>query len=169
MPFAYYNRRSRCWKTSEATSLWDLTLSSVTLPIWGGMRDGVLYELPTPEPLTTERAYSSLPTPTAQTAKHGSTPDTTAHGFGSNLWDLPHLLPTPTVTDMGGSYTPEEWQAWKDKMKKRHGNSNGHGESLTQAAWQASENISEPSSGGSPLSGDEPPLPLWETEKDDLN
>lgn len=40
-----------------------------------------------------------LPTPTSQAAKHGSTPDTTAKGYGSNLWDLPHLLPTPKASD----------------------------------------------------------------------
>jgi len=56
-----------------------------------------------------QEALRLLPTPTAQAAKHGSTPDVTAHGFGSNLWDLPtligasltqesiSLLPTPTV------------------------------------------------------------------------
>jgi hypothetical protein len=33
-----------------------------------------------------------LPTPTAQAAKHGETPDTTAQGFGSNLWDIPTLI-----------------------------------------------------------------------------
>ena len=44
-----------------------------------------------------------LPTPTAQAAKHGSTPDVTANGYGSNLWDLPTLLPTPSAADgMGG-------------------------------------------------------------------
>ena len=40
-----------------------------------------------------------LPTPTAQAAKHGSTPDIHANGFGSNLWDIPHLLPTPQALD----------------------------------------------------------------------
>jgi DNA (cytosine-5)-methyltransferase 1 len=44
-----------------------------------------------------------LPTPTAQAAKHGPTPDIHANGFGSNLWDLPHLLPTPTVNDSHNS------------------------------------------------------------------
>jgi hypothetical protein len=41
-----------------------------------------------------QEALKLLPTPTAQAAKHGTTPDLTASGFGSNLWDLPHLLPT---------------------------------------------------------------------------
>lgn len=38
-----------------------------------------------------------LPTPTSQAAKHGSTEDVTADGHGHNLWDLPHLLPTPVA------------------------------------------------------------------------
>ena len=40
------------------------------------------------------------------------------------------LLPTPAVNDMGASYTPEEWDAWTDRMKAEHGNGNGHGKSL---------------------------------------
>jgi hypothetical protein len=47
---------------------------------------------------------------------------------------LAHLLPTPAVMDMGGNYTPEEWQAWKDKQRAVHNNGNGHGASLTQEA-----------------------------------
>ncbi len=71
-----------------------------------------------------------LPTPTSQAAKHGATPDIHANGFGSNLWDLPHLLPTPVVNDMGRGKTVEEWDSWTDEMKERHGNGNGHGPSL---------------------------------------
>jgi DNA (cytosine-5)-methyltransferase 1 len=36
--------------------------------------------------------------------------------------------------DMGSNYTPEEWQAWKDKQRAAHNNGNGHGASLTQEA-----------------------------------
>jgi hypothetical protein len=42
-------------------------------------------------------AVQLLPTPTAQAAKHGETPDEGANAFGYNLWDLPTLLPTPTA------------------------------------------------------------------------
>lgn len=51
-----------------------------------------------------------LPTPTAQAAKHGSTPDTTANGYGSNsnLWDLPTLLPTPTTQDAHNNGGPSQ-------------------------------------------------------------
>lgn len=41
------------------------------------------------------------------------------------------LLPTPTVNDMGASYTPEQWDEWTDRMKAEHGNGNGHGKSLS--------------------------------------
>ncbi len=49
-------------------------------------------------------AQRLLPTPTAQAAKHGSTPDVHANGYGSNLWDLPTLLPTLQARDHKDSY-----------------------------------------------------------------
>lgn len=49
------------------------------------------------------------------------------------LADVP-LLPTPAVNDMGKAYTPDEtpdeWDAWTERMKAAHGNGNGHGKSL---------------------------------------
>lgn len=71
-----------------------------------------------------------LPTPTAQAGKHGATPDVHANAYGKNLWDVPHLLPTPTVVDMGRGKTVEEWEAWISRMRAAHGNGNGHGRSL---------------------------------------
>jgi hypothetical protein len=44
------------------------------------------------------------------------------------------LLPTPTVVDMGSGKTPQEWEEWKQSMRERHKNGNGHGKSLTQEA-----------------------------------
>jgi hypothetical protein len=37
--------------------------------------------------------------------------------------------------DMGSNYTPEEWEAWKNKQRANHNNGNGHGASLTQEAF----------------------------------
>jgi DNA (cytosine-5)-methyltransferase 1 len=55
-------------------------------------------------------AESLMPTPTAQAAKHGSTPD---HGsntpLGANLWDLPHVLPTPTTQDGKNNAGPSQF------------------------------------------------------------
>jgi hypothetical protein len=63
MPFATWDRDSRCWKTSEVTSLWALTLSSLTLPTSGGLRSGSLYERPTSVPPIDVSGCSFLPTP----------------------------------------------------------------------------------------------------------
>lgn len=137
MPFAQYAPDSHYWKTCADTSLWDLMLSSLILPSWGYLLDGVLYELPTPELLTIERGSSSwLPTPTVQASKHLTMDD---RGPGTlddhNLQSvIGRLLPTPAVNDMGAGKDPEVWEAWTEKMKMVHGNSNGHGKSLEQEA-----------------------------------
>jgi hypothetical protein len=77
-PFASYDPESRSWRTSEATSLWALTLSSLTLPNWGCLHAGELSELPTPEPPTVGLDCSSLsailPTPTARDHKDSAFP-----------------------------------------------------------------------------------------------
>lgn len=41
------------------------------------------------------------------------------------------LLPTPAVNDMGRGKTVEDWDAWTDAMRARHGNGNGRGKSLS--------------------------------------
>lgn len=74
-----------------------------------------------------------LPTPAANLATSG--PDYARAGRdgsgGNDLITAISLLPTPTVNDMGASYTPDEWDAWTAKMKAAHGNGNGHGKSLS--------------------------------------
>lgn len=111
---AQYDPSERCWKTSEATSLWALTLSSLTLPTWGGLRDGELYEHPTPERLTTEPGYSFLPTPRATKAM-GDPMDVNYNmlverGYMKHrLEETISLLPTPTASRMEKNETPEDW------------------------------------------------------------
>lgn len=43
------------------------------------------------------------------------------------------LLPTPTVVDMGWGHSPESWETWRETQRLKHGNGNGHGQSLYQA------------------------------------
>jgi hypothetical protein len=61
-----YDLATSSWRTCEATSLWDLEMSSPTFPEWGMTHGGELYELPTPERPTVAPASSSLPTPNAR-------------------------------------------------------------------------------------------------------
>ncbi len=197
-PLMRYDQDTQSWRTSLDTSLWDLPMSSPTLPASGSMRNGELFErpmlarptnatdsssLPTPRAqarqdiymredyhFNLEEALATLPTPMTDSGRqsgecrdfggdllHGVTCEDckvvtlpTPHaGLGERGRDgvilnpkgqqdlqhtLAHLMPTPTVMDMGNNKTPEEWAAWKDEQRAKHNNGNGHGESLTQAA-----------------------------------
>lgn len=137
-PFAKWDPDSQCWKTSEATSLWALTLSSLTLPAWGGLHDGELCEHPTPELATNGPDYSSLPTPTrADYRSVNSNPGARNEGSGvmpASEHSLPAkiaaLLPTPAVNDMGEGKTLEWWDDWAPRQKSSDGRPAPHGRSL---------------------------------------
>jgi len=146
LPSMRYDLASSSWRTCEATSLWDLEMSSPTFPEWGMTRGGELFPLVRPEPPTGELASSLLPTPISRDVKEqtlgwtwqrdGVTQeDTLPRALTALLPDqIAALLPTPTVMDMGANYTPEEWDAWKARQRAAHQNGNGHGASLTQEA-----------------------------------
>jgi hypothetical protein len=111
-PFARWDHDSQSWRTSEATCLWDLTLSSLTLPQWGGLHDGELCEHPTPERLTSGPDYSSLPTPNAADGKRNNL--THQRGEGNpTLLGAVHYLPTPTKGDGegGGKRAGVTWES----------------------------------------------------------
>lgn len=139
-PLARYDLDTRSWRTCSDTSLWDLPMSSLTLPQWGMTRGGVLFERPTPALPTpgSECSSSLLKTPVASERTHGRPARFHSRNKPEGRFDLSDqvaaLLPTPTVMDMGANYTPEEWAAWKDKQRAVHKNGNGHGASLTQEA-----------------------------------
>jgi hypothetical protein len=111
--FAYYDRKSSSWKTSQLTFDSDSTEFSGILPKWGSLQDGVLSTRPTWEPPTSARDSSLLPTPAAQE------PGGTAENFlrrknrdGHNrtvpthLAHIVKLLPTPSASDDTGGEGP---------------------------------------------------------------
>lgn len=66
-PFAQWSPSLRTWTD---TGLLGLTLCLGTLPTWGCLRDGELFELPTPEPPTVASESSSLlPSPISRDVK----------------------------------------------------------------------------------------------------
>ena len=99
-PLGKWDHDSRSWKTSEATSLWALTLSSLTLPTWGGLHDGELFELPTPALATSEPDCSSLPTPVADNSRGLPQPGT---AYSSLPNAVVTLLNTPRARLEGNS------------------------------------------------------------------
>ena len=105
-PLAQYDPEQRCWKTCEATSLWALTLSSLTLPTWGGLHAGELCEHQTPARLTREPGYSSLPTPVADNSRGLLTT-----GDYQSLSNEVITLPTPRAIAIDRLYLREDNQS----------------------------------------------------------
>lgn len=73
------------------------------------------------EPAGRDRTSAILPTPTSDLMLPSA---------------VAKLLPTPAVNDMGAGKTPEDWDAWTERMKAEHGNGNGHGASLSIEAMR---------------------------------
>jgi len=67
-------------------------------------------------------------------------------------------LPTPVVNDMGAGKTVEKWDSWTAEMKAKHGNSNGHGPSLSIEVARL-EFMAKPSPDGSESSDGQHPHP----------
>lgn len=100
-PFAFYDPDSSCLRTSQATFLLDSMKSSVTLPRWGLMRSGALYERPTLVRPTDANGSSLLPTPQRADGMGGVSPN--RERSPHDLKNIGYcLLPTPAVNDMGG-------------------------------------------------------------------
>ena len=64
-----FDRATSSWRTSAPLLFEDFAESSETLPPWGWMQNGSLYELPTPARPIAENGSSLLPTPTASDAR----------------------------------------------------------------------------------------------------
>jgi hypothetical protein len=173
-PLAVWDRDSLCWKTSADTCLWGLPLSYLTLPQWGSMRNGELWERQMSAHHITENGYlfsrtEMLPTPTAEASKHGSTPDVNANPWGKNLWDIPHLLPTPAVNHMGEGKTLEWWEEWAPRQKAADGRPVPHGKSLAIEAQRISANTDRPSSVGKKSLNDPHPTRRKKTQTENPN
>lgn len=70
---AKWHPSSHSWRTHQALLFEDSTACLATLPTWGLMRDGELWELPTPDFPTNESEHGSWPTPKARDWRSGGT------------------------------------------------------------------------------------------------
>ncbi len=82
-------------RTLHSSLVEDSTSSSLTLPRWGLMRDGELWERVTLTRLTNETAYGSLPTPVKYDS-HGTWESNNYHGLG---WKAKHEWAKALVGD----------------------------------------------------------------------
>jgi hypothetical protein len=115
--FAYYDRATRCWKTSQEslplTEDEGLVTSLPTWPMAGTMRNGTAYPHLPLVPRTSGTASSSSPpwpTPTARDHKDGSyCPNVPVNGLlGRTVWE--HDSSTPPLA-ASGSLNPT-WVEW---------------------------------------------------------
>jgi hypothetical protein len=94
-----YDPDTSSWKTHRCLFPEVLPSSSVTLPRWGMMRDGELWERATPARLTCGTASGLWPTPTAQDAKNNG---------GASQQERNTM---PLNAQVGGSLNPT-WVEW---------------------------------------------------------
>jgi hypothetical protein len=109
-----YCRNSSSWKTHLC--LWEEVLpsSSLTLPKWGMMRNGVLWERTTPEPLTSGTESGLWPTP--MSAERQQSPMKNSRGEPNlaamakhNMWPTPRAgNPGSRPNGKGGKILAEE-------------------------------------------------------------
>ena len=97
LPSMRFDLDSLSWRTCEATSLWDLEMSSPSFPEWGMTVNGELFELPTPERPTVGRESSSslFPTPTVQDSENNAGPSQLNRNSVPLNTLVVALMPTP--------------------------------------------------------------------------
>jgi len=97
---AKYDPDTSLWRTAQCSLLEDLNESLATLPRSGMTRNGLLWELPTLEPITNGTESGLLPTPTMQGLNGGS---------NSRKALKKRLLPTPDASQRGPTknYDPQ--------------------------------------------------------------
>ena len=108
---ARYDRNTSSWKTARCLLSEDLPWSSVTLPKWGMMRAGELWERTMQERRTGGIGAGFLPTPTAKDAASSARITTKTNKYKdaktwslATLTDAARLWPTPTARDAKGGY-----------------------------------------------------------------
>ena len=111
---ARYDQELSSWRTHQDCFGYTEPLSSVTLPAWGMIVSGELYQREKPERDISGSDGGAWPTPTA-TERSGTNPNT---GKGAGLWKVVKDIawPTPTASDRKGG---GKGSSRKDTGKRR--------------------------------------------------
>ena len=132
--FAWFDRASLSWKTSQRCLVEGWARFSETWPRAGTMHSGTAYLLPPSAPLTGAIGCSSSrgawATPTTRDHKDGASPgDVPVNGMlGRQV-----LWPTPDAGGFNASETPESFTARQERLRAKHRNGNGCGTPLAMA------------------------------------
>jgi hypothetical protein len=112
--FAWYDPDTHSLKTAQCSLFEDSMSSSVTLPRWGSMRNGRLYQQPIPVRRIGESASGSWPTIRSTDGDRGGRGDL-IQAIRGNENSHYKLWPTPVAHDDGK--TPEAHMRMKARMK----------------------------------------------------
>ena len=96
-PLANYDPGTQSWKMCADISLWEELTYLATLPPSGMTRNGVLYQQPAWEPITSETASSSWPTPLQSDWKPRG-PNSKHQGLLETVKTRGNLWPTPIAS-----------------------------------------------------------------------
>lgn len=106
--FAFYDLASSSWRTSQTSLFEGLTEFSGTWPASGSMRNGHVFERPTPVLPTVENESLFWPTPTATDYKRGNG-HPTAESPGRKY---PVNKSGTTLNQAVGGYPSPQWTEW---------------------------------------------------------
>jgi hypothetical protein len=120
---AKYDPDTCGWKTARCLWEEDLDWSCLTLPKWGSLHDGELWERTTPEHLTNGTGYGFWPTPKA--SYDGTSEKTlqmvrdgTAEASLVRVVKMPEMWPTPTKQDFKCRGPNSKQQGLPDVIKR---------------------------------------------------
>jgi len=111
---AKFDPASSLWRTHQCLLFEDSTECLETFPRWGSMRDGELWELTTPEHLTSGNESGLWPTATVGDSKNAANRTATRHNpnskhhSGTTLVDAVRMWPTPTAQDSKNNGAPSQ-------------------------------------------------------------
>lgn len=115
-PFAYYDPDTCSLRTFQHSLFADLTESSPTLPRWGSMRSGLLFERPMWVPRTDESGSSLLlGTPRCSDGITHPLRDGVTNPRG-RLEDQVAMLPAPTAVEYGNNQSPSPGAAVRPSL-----------------------------------------------------
>ena len=146
---AKYDLDTHSWKTHQCLFEEDLPWSSVTLPKWGMLVNGVLSERTMPVDLTSGTGFGYLPTPAACDGSKGPAKKIVKNGKQSSMRNLvtiavrdPHgvIWPTPATRGYKGANSKPYSERGSGKKGEQLPNAVAHGGTLTRQTFPTPTN-----------------------------
>jgi hypothetical protein len=135
--FAWWDRATSCWKTSQRSLTEGWTTFLERWPRQGLMRNGHVFRQRLWVPVISATGGGALPTPKASDGERGrdnarARPDAKGRELATVVRD--QMLPTPNAGLFNDGESPDSWMARRKRIKAKGINGNGMGMPLSIAA-----------------------------------